>query len=158
MDIFKAICELLDKHNITYTVLEHTPVYTSEQAAKVRGRGAEALKHGAKAMVLRSGGTFYQFVIAANERMDFKRVKKILNSSSVTLATPEEVKEVTGLTIGSIPPFGNLFNLDVYVDKSLLQVEEIDFSAGSHDKSITMKLKDYLEIVKPKVVNFRKED
>jgi len=158
MDIYKKICNLLDKNNIKYKILKHEPVYTSEHAAEVRGRGIqEGLKRGAKAMILRSEGKFYQFIIAANEQLDFKKIRKILKAKTASFATPEEVKQVTGVTPGSVPPFGNLFNIPVYVDKSLLKTDEIDFNPGKHDISITMKQEDWVKLVKPIIEEYKKD-
>jgi len=155
MDVLSEIKQLLEKNKINYSLLEHEPVYTSEQAAKIRGRGVEeGLKRGAKAMIVRAEGKFYQFVIAAHKRISFKKVKQILKTKSVSLATPEEVKQITDCTPGSVPPFGNLFKIQVYVDKSLLFNEEIDFSAGRHEVSITMKREDWQKIVNPIIEDF----
>ena len=149
--VFSRIKGLLDKKHLSYKVMVHEPVHTSEQAAKVRG---VALQQGAKAMILRSEGKFYQFVIAGDKKIDFKKVKRILNTTSASFATPEEVEKVTGCTIGSVPPYGHLFNIPLYVDKSLLRNEIIDFNAGRHDTSLQMKCKDYLESVDAVIEDF----
>ncbi len=105
-------------------------------------------------MIVRAEGKFYQFVIAAHKRISFKKVKQILKTKSVSLATPEEVNQITNCTPGSVPPFGNLFDIIVYVDKSLLLNEEIDFNAGRHEVSITMKREDWQKIVNPIIEDF----
>jgi Ala-tRNA(Pro) deacylase len=91
------------------------------------------------------------FVVGGDRRIDLKTVKKdILGVKNISLASPEEVLEATTCTIGSVPPFGNLFSIPVYLDKHLAQTqEEIVFSAGTHNDSIRMKTKDYLLAVKP---------
>lgn len=158
MIVLSEIKQLLDQNKIKYSLLEHEPVYTSEQAAQIRGRGVEeGLKRGAKAMIVRAEGKFYQFVIAAHKRISFKKVKQILKTKSVSLATAEEVKQITNCTPGSVPPFGNLFSIPVYMDKSLLLNEEIDFNAGRHEVSITMKREDWQRVVSPIVEDFSEE-
>ena len=152
---FSRIKELLDGKQLGYKVMVHEPVHTSEEAAKIRGVD---LKQGAKAMVLRSEGKFYQFVIAGDKKIDFKKIKRILNSTSASFAMPEEVENVTGCVIGSVPPFGNLFNIPVYVDKSLLRNEVIDFNAGLRTHSLQMKLEDYLKAVNGVVEDFAATD
>jgi len=152
--IVEKIKSLLDSRRIQYTVFEHEPVRTSEEAARVRERltgmpASEILKRGAKAMIVRSNGRFFQFVLSAARRIDFKKIKQIVGSSSASLASPEEVLKATDCVPGSVPPFGNLFGMPVYVDSSLLSVEEIDFNAGEQTVSIVMKLKDWLAIVNP---------
>ena len=53
-----------------------------------------------------------------------------------------------------MPPFGNLYNMDVYVAESLLDDEEIAFNAGSHTELIKLAMRDYARLVKPKVLRF----
>ncbi|PIN74511.1 hypothetical protein COV18_06435 [Candidatus Woesearchaeota archaeon CG10_big_fil_rev_8_21_14_0_10_37_12] len=148
---FEQICALLDKQNIQYEVMEHEPVRTSEEAAIARGRTPEeGLKRGAKAMILRSEGKFYQFIIPAHKRIDLKKVKLLLQKKSLSFATGDEVVQVTDCLPGSVPPFGNLWNIPVFADSGLN--EELDFNAGLREKSITMKRVDWEKIVQPRIV------
>ncbi len=155
INVLNSIKELLEKNKITFSVYSHEPVFTSGQAAKVRGRGLEeGLKRGAKAIIVRSEGKFYQFIIPANKQLDFKKVKKILKTKSASFASIEEVKQVTNCTPGSVPHFGNLFNIQVFAEKSLLENKEIDFNAGKHETSITMKCQDWIKVVQPLMEEF----
>ena len=74
----------------------------------------------------------------------------------IELAAPKDVKQVTGCNIGSVPPFGNLFNLKVYFDKSIVENEIIAFNAGQHTRSIKMKSKDLVRVVNPVMGEFGK--
>ncbi len=94
-----------------------------------------------------------QVVVPGHRRIDLKSLKTLLNLKSAELASPEEVLEKTGCTIGSVPPFGKLFGLDTYADSSLFENETIFFSAGTHNDSIKIKSKDYLAALKPEVIN-----
>ena len=118
MTVLESIRKLLDEHKISYKCWDHPPVHTSEEAAKIRGT---ELSSGAKAMVLRSEGKFLMVVIAGDKKMDFRKVKKAIGSDRLTLASPEEVRQVTQCVIGSVPPFGNLFGVPVYLDESVLR-------------------------------------
>ncbi len=150
MNITQEIRKLLDAQNIQYTCWDHPPVHTSEEAAKIRGTPLES---GAKALVLRSEGKFLMVVIAGDKKMDMKKVKKAIGSDRLTLATPEEVLQVTHCAIGSVPPFGNIFSIPVYLDKSLLRNVIINFNAGKHGTSIAMSVSDYQKVVNPVVVD-----
>lgn len=154
MNIYDQIIKLLDKHEVVYETFEHEPVITSEQAAAVRGND---LAMGAKAMIMRSKGKFYQAVISGEKKIDMNKLKGILKTKSLSFASPEEVKHLTGCDVGGVPPFGNLFNIPVYLDKHILQQKIIDFNAGLRTHSIEMPLKDYLAIVNPHQVDFAKE-
>jgi len=153
INVFDEIKKLLDSKSISYEVKEHDPVYTSEQAAKARG---EDIKIGAKAMVLKVDKKFVMIVLSAALKIDGKKIRKELKVKKVRFATPEEVKEKTGCVLGSVPPFGNLFDLEVYVDKSLLDNEFMAFNAGLLTKSIKMKRVDYLSVVKHSLINISK--
>lgn len=177
--IFEKIKKLLDDNKIKYELLTHEPVYTSEQAAQMRGKGiVEGLKRGAKAMIFKYRKStnssddgfpntlknqkfltidekFIQFIVPAHKIVDVKKVKLLLNAKKIKMATPEEVLQVTDCEIGSVPPFGNLFNIQVYCDKELS--EELDFNAGLHDTSITMKRIDWEKVVKPVICDIAKE-
>ena len=153
MELFDKIKELFESKNIKYEVSEHEKVHTSEEAASVRG---EKVEEGAKALIFRSEGKFYMFVIAGNERIDYKKAKEEIGKDRISMATPEEVKEVSGVEVGAVPPLGNLFNIPVYFDKSVLETEYACFSAGSHYKSIKLKSEDLKKAVEPIVGDFAK--
>ena len=150
---FEKIKNVLNKAKVKYEVIDHEPVYTSEDAARVRGVD---IKIGAKSMIIISDGKFYNFVLSAAKKIDWNKVKKILLSNHVGFATPEEVLDNIHCEIGSVPPFGNLYNLKVYCDSYLLENEEIEFNAGLHTRSIRMKAKDWAQVVKPEIVDFSK--
>ena len=151
MNVVDKIKEFLDKNKVSYKLFEHEPTPTSELASKIRGT---PLERGAKAIVLRSKGTFLMCVLPGNRKINYKKVKEIIGSRKLSLATPEEVKKVTGCEIGGVPPFGNLFNIPLYVDRNLLNNELIDFNAGLKTVSIEMGSEDYIGITKSIVCDF----
>jgi len=154
--VFEKIKKLLEENKIQYHLLTHEPVYTSELAAQMRGKGvAEGLRRGAKAMIFKVDEKYIQCIVPAHKIVDIKKVKELLNAKKIKMATPEEVLQVTDCEIGSVPPFGNLFNIEVYCDKELS--EEIDFNAGLHDTSITMKRSEWEKVVKPIICDIAKE-
>jgi len=151
MDVFIEIKRLLEKHECDYSVSDHEPASTSADAARVRNTPIE---QGAKAIVLRSEGRFLMCVLPGNKKIDLKKIKAILDSKSVSLAASEEVLKTVHCRIGSVPPFGNIFKIPVYIEKSLLLSDKISFNAGMLTRSITMKTEDYLEIVKGNIEEF----
>jgi len=152
----KLIKELLDSNGITYEVSEHEPVYTSEQAAKVRG---VELKTGVKALVLKTEeGSFVMGLIAADKRIDLKRLAKITRTKKLRLASPQEVLKITGCEIGSVHPFENLHRLPTYLDSSILENDMVNFNAGLHTVSIEMKAKDLVKAIRPVIETFSKSN
>ena len=151
----KLIKKLLDQNGISYQVSEHEPVYTSEQAAKVRG---VELKTGVKALVLRTEeGKFVVGLVAGDRRIDLKKLAKILRTKKLRLASPQEVLKITGCKLGSVHPFGNLHDLSTYLDSSILENDMVNFNAGLHTVSIEMKAKDLIEAIRPVIEDFSKE-
>lgn len=151
MIVFAEIQQLLDRNRCPYTAEDHKPTPRSIDASRVRGTPIE---QGAKAIVLRSSGSFLLCVLPGNKTIDFKKVRLLINAKSLSLATPEEVKQVTSCVIGSVPPFGRIFNIPAYIEKSILRNEYISFNAGMLTRSITMKTEDYIKIARGKIEEF----
>ncbi len=150
----KLIKELLDKNGIPYQVFEHEPVYTSEQAAKVRG---VELRTGVKALVLKTSlGDFVVGLVAADRKIDLKKLANIVRTEKLRLASPQEVLERTGCEIGSVHPFGNLHRLPTYLDASILENEKVNFNVGLHTVSIQMKAADLVKVLNPTIGDFSK--
>ena len=97
---------------------------------------------------------FIQCVLSGNKKIKLKALKQKLDLKNASLASPEEVFNITGCTIGSVPPFGILLNLEMFADDFLFEQEKIVFSAGTHNDSIRMKTSDYKTITKPEIFNF----
>jgi len=150
MKIFEKIKKVLDERSLKYSVKHHEPVYTSEQAAKIRG---QSLKQGAKAIILKTEENFVLAVLSAEKKIDSKKLKEILGSKKISFSDVEKLKTY-GLQPGSVPPFGSILGLKTYVDRSLLENNEISFNAGSLTDSITLRLKDYLIVENPIICDF----
>jgi len=151
--VFEQIKKLLDDNTIGYEVMEHEPVYTCEDAAKVRGT---KLSQGTKALVMKADGKYIMAILPGDKELDMERLKRITQAKSLELANAKQVKDVTNCNIGAVPPFGNLFNLTVYADNGITQNEFLAFNAGSNKRSIKMRVKDLFKLVKPKIQNFSK--
>ncbi|MBI2655938.1 aspartate--tRNA ligase [Candidatus Woesearchaeota archaeon] len=151
--VFGKIRDVLNREKIEYEVLEHRPVFTSKETAEVRGT---ELKQGCKALVCKTEEGFIQAVVSGAKELDIEKLQKLTLFKKLELANAKDVKQVTGCNIGSVPPFGNLFGLKVYFDKSVLENAVVAFNAGQHTKSIKMKSKDLQKIVNPVVGEFSK--
>jgi len=148
----KLIKKLLDRYGLLYQVSEHEPVYTSEQAARVRG---VELKSGVKTLVLKTReGSFIMALIAGDRRIDLKKLAKITRTKKLRLASPREVLKITGCAVGSVHPFGNLHRLPTYLDTSILENNKVTFNAGLHTVSIEMEVKDLVMVIEPIIEPF----
>jgi Ala-tRNA(Pro) deacylase len=144
--VFDRLHDWLRQKGVSFTVLRHEPVYTSEQAAGVRGT---PLASGAKALVVKVGDRFVLFVLPADRKLDSRKAREALGAKASRFATKEEIEELTGLQPGSIPPFGSLFGLPTYCDPALAENAAINFNAGDHAISVQMPYADYAAVEKP---------
>ena len=123
-------------------MIRHEPVTTSEAAAAVRGVD---LNTGATAMVVKGREGFALAVLAADRKVDWKLLAPFVGKSP-RFATDEELQELTRLSKGAVPPFGGLFGLRTIYDESLLDVDRVNFNAGSHTDSVSMRRDDMVRI------------
>ena len=149
---FEKIVSFLKEKNAKFELIEHEPVFTSEQAAKIRGA---SLSQGVKAIVLKSGSA--KFVLACvpgGKKIDFKKLARICGEKKFALASPNEVLEKTGCEIGSVSPLGVVYPLETFFDKKILENEIVEFNAGLHTRSVRMNPKELVEALQPKIADF----
>ena len=97
-------------------------------------------------------------VLPASAKVDFELLKKATGSGKVEIASEKEFKDMfPECEVGAMPPFGNLYGMDVFVAESLTEDEDISFNAGSHRELVKMAYKDFERLVKPKVTKFSVE-
>jgi Ala-tRNA(Pro) deacylase len=144
--VFERLQAHLERAGVPFTVLQHEPVFTSEQAAAVRGT---PLSSGAKALVMKAGEKFVMLVLPADRKLDSRKTRSALGVKALRFASKEEVESLTGLQPGSIPPFGSFFDLPTYCEPALAENQSINFNAGDHAISIQMCHADYMAVEKP---------
>lgn len=144
--------DLLDDEGIKYLTIIHSPAYTAmEVAASAHIPGKEV----AKTVIVKLGGKMAMLVLPASKMVDLDLIAELTGAGSVSLATEPEFKDVfPGCEVGAMPPFGNLYGIDVYVTESLAEDEMIAFNAGSHTELIQLAYEDFARVVKPKVARF----
>ena len=153
--VLQQIVNLLNEAGVPFTQTEHPAVYTSEEAARVRGT---SLSSGAKALICKGETGFAMFVMPADRKLASKLVRTVSGWRKFRFASREEVAEISGLEPGSIPPFGSLLNLQTYCDQALSVNEQINFNAGDHEISISMTYDDYVRVERPIVGEFTATD
>jgi Ala-tRNA(Pro) deacylase len=149
--VFQRVEALLRGHHVSFEVMRHAPVYTSEEAARVRGT---PLASGAKALVCKGDDAVVMFVVPADRRLDSKAIRQSRGWRKLRFVTRDEVFKITGLEPGSIPPFGSLFGLPTFCDTRLGLNEKINFNAGDHSISVSMRYADYLRVESPELGTF----
>jgi len=153
-DIHEQLRALLDKEGAVYRVIEHEAEGRTELIAQIRGNRIE---QSVKSMTLqvrlnRKENMYCLANIPGDCRVDFDGVKSYFNADSVAFASREKAQALTGCVIGAIPPFSFNEQLQVLADPLVLENEDVVFNAGRLDRSIFMKLADYVRIAKPQIV------
>lgn len=94
-------------------------------------------------------------VLTASSQVDLSRLSAAAGGNHAVLASEQEFKDrFPDCETGAMPPFGNLYDLRVFVDESLRHDKEIAFNAGSHRELVRMVWEDFEKLVKPQITKF----
>ena len=151
----KKLASYLDENKIRYVTIKHSQAFTAQEiaaSAHISGRDF------AKTVVIKVDGKICFAVLPGSYKINFEELKKALGKETVRLAYEQEfMNKFPDCEVGAMPPFGNLYGLDVYVAASLTKDENIAFNACTHTELIQMKYKDFASLVNPKVIKFVKD-
>jgi Ala-tRNA(Pro) deacylase len=137
---------------LLYIVISHSPAYTAQGiAALVHIPGKEL----AKTVMVKMDSSLVMAVLPASFHVDLRRLRAEAMATTAALASESEFKDrFPDCEIGAIPPFGNLYGMEVFADEGLAKDEEIAFNAASHRELIRLAWEDFEKLVKPKVIRF----
>lgn len=146
----------LRENQVAYQIQHHPRAFTAQDVAASEHIPGRML---AKVVMVFADGRITMLVLPAPERVHLPEVARVLGAPEVRLA---EEAEFAGLfpdsEVGAMPPFGNLYNVPVYVDKTLTEDDTIYFQAGTHTDTMSLKYEDFARLVKPQVVSFSLEE
>ncbi len=145
--------DFLDFRQVSYEVTAHPEAHHSQDVAALLHQSG---KQFARVIMVRIESGFVMCVLPAHELIDMERLEKLLGEKgTVRIATEEEIKNLfPDGDIEAIPPFGNLYDLPVYLDQRLAQYDDIYFEAGSPGETATLRMDDYRRLVSPKISEF----
>ena len=147
--------EFLDSHNVKYVTISHSRAFTAQETAATVHVPVKEL---VKTVMVKINGKMAMAVLPASCKVDFDLLKKATRAATIEIASEKEFKDLfPDCEIGAMPPFGNLYGMDVFVAESLTEDKEIAFNAGSHRELVKMAYKDFERLVKPKVMKFSVE-
>ena len=148
--LVQRVLALLADSGVEHRILHHDPVFTSEQAAAVRGTPLEG---GAKALICHADNRTVLIVVPANLRLDTRAFKSVYGVKNLRMAAAEEV-EAVGAVVGGVPPFGKAMDLQTYADEGIAARTTLSFNAGSRTTSVVLAARDYLRIEQPIMGHF----
>ncbi|MGH8564365.1 MAG: aminoacyl-tRNA deacylase [Gammaproteobacteria bacterium] len=148
----KKLKEFLDSHRVKYVSIVHSRAYTAQEiAASAHVPGREL----AKTVMVKVDGRIAMAVLPASHQVDFERLRAAIGAANVGLASEKEFQDrFPECELGAMPPFGNLYGMEVYAARQLSEDREIAFNAGSHTELIKLAYTDFARLVSPKVLDF----
>ncbi len=148
----KKLKEYLNNNNIKYVTIFHSQAYTAQEVAATAHIPGKEL---AKTVMVKIDDKMAMAVLTAADKVDFDSLKEAVGAGKVELASEQEFENMfPGCEIGTMPPFGNLYEMQVFVEENLTEDTEIAFNAGSYTELIRLSYKDFERLVKPTVVKF----
>jgi Ala-tRNA(Pro) deacylase len=152
MPILTKLKDFLDANHVVYEVRSHQRAFTAQEVAAAQHvRGREL----AKVVMLRAGDEYVMAVLPAPYHVDIARLGEATGKRDLRLATEAEFAGLfPGCEPGGMPPFGNLYGVPVWVDRSLTQDEEIFFNAGNHEQTVHLAYADFARLVQPRIASF----
>jgi len=152
MSIPRRIREYLDSQNISHEWLSHPEAFTAQEVAHSLHVSGKRL---AKTVVLDAEGRLVMAVLPASHRLNLPELKAVLEVKRLEMLPESELTRLfPDCELGAIPPFGNLYGIEVWVDRAVAEAEEIVFTAGTHVDAVRMKYSDYADLAKPHVSRF----
>ena len=141
----------LDEQNVKYVTMHHSAAYTAQELAALLHVAGREL---AKTVIIKIDGRCAMVVLPASRRISFPRLRDMLAGKDVELATEADFVDLfPPCDLGAMPPFGNLFDVPVYVDQTLTEDEEIVFNDGTFSTAVRMPYSDFARLVQPTVIN-----
>jgi len=152
MPIPKLISEFLDAKQLWYQYCTHSPAYTAQGTAHAQHISGKEL---AKVVMIMADMKLLMAVVPASCRVDLTKLRALLHSNSIRTASEDEFKNIfPDCELGAMPPLGNLYHLDVWMDETFRSHPSIIFNAGTHAQTIQMSFADFERLVQPKSGSF----
>lgn len=142
----------LREHAVAFQVQNHPTTYTAGEVATVEHIPGKMV---AKSVIGFADGKTVMLVLPSTYLVDYKKAAHALEAAEFELANEEDLASLfPDCEIGAMPPFGNLYQMPVYVDTSLTTDETIVFPAGSHTETMSLHYADFAQLVQPAVLDF----
>lgn len=152
MGVLKRLKDYLDENKIKYVKITHSRAYTAQEiAASAHIPGKEL----AKTVIVKVNNGFAMAVLPASRKVNFDKLREVVGNKEIILAEEDEFKDLfPDCEVGAMPPFGNLYQIPVYVASALAEDKEITFNAGTHTDVIKISYSDFEQLVQPTTGTF----
>ena len=148
----ETLKNFLDENGVKYVTIKHSIAYTAQQIAESAHIPGDEL---AKTVMVKLDGRLAMAVLRGTDKVDLDLLRGAAGAKTAELAGEVQFQgEFPGVELGAMPPFGNLYDMPVYVDEGLTQDRVIAFNAGTHSELIQLAYADFQRLVNPTVANF----
>jgi len=148
----KTLTRFLDDNGVKYVTIRHSIAYTAQQIAESAHIPGDEM---AKTVMVKLDDRLTMAVVRGTDKVDMDLLRGAAGANKSELATEVQFQGVfPGIELGAMPPFGNLYDMPVYVDEALSRDERIAFNAGTHSELIQLDYADFERLVQPTVANF----
>jgi len=148
----KKLKKFLDENNIPYTTITHSQAFRAQQVAASAHISGKDM---AKTVMITINGKMAMAILPASRHVIFQLLKDAIGEDHIELASEQDFRDLfPECEVGTMPPFGNLYDMDVYVDPSLAEDHLIAFNAGSHTELIQLEYRDFENLVSPELIQF----
>jgi len=151
MGVPARLIDFLNQSKVRYEVLHHPEAFTAQELAAiehVKGRSH------AKVVMVKTGGELLMAVLPADHRIDLEKLGKVTGRPAALANEGEFKVQFPDCAVGTMPPFGQLYGVATYLDRSLADADRIVFEAGTHSDAVKMRYADYERLAKPTVADF----
>jgi Ala-tRNA(Pro) deacylase len=145
--------DYLRENKIPFEVQHHARAITAQEVAATEHVPGRMF---AKTVIVMTGGEeMAMLALPAPYHVNPKKAAEALGAREVLLAEEERFADAfPDCEVGAMPPFGNLYDVPVFVDKTLAEDETIVFRAGTHTDTMSVNYSDFERLVAPTVVEF----
>lgn len=143
----RRLIEFLDRENAKYSIVRHSPAVTASEIAEAAHLSGRLL---AKTVIVNVNGRLAMAVVPASDRLHPERLAEDLGSNDVKIAPESAFRDrFPDCEPGAMPPFGNLYDMTVFLSPLLAREEMIAFNAGTHHELVQMRYDDFERLVQP---------
>jgi Ala-tRNA(Pro) deacylase len=147
----KRLEKVFRDENVKFSMTKHSEVYSAQRVAGLLHIPGEQL---AKVVMVKGDDKLAMMVLPAPHRLDLVKVKRVLKAEAVRLAREEEFAHLfPDCEVGAMPPFGHLYGVPTYIDRTLSTQLQIAFPAGSHREVMQVAYADFERTAKPVVAD-----
>jgi Ala-tRNA(Pro) deacylase len=155
MALVERLRVFLEQNHAEYTHTVHPLAYTAREVASAEHLPAREV---AKTVIIHADGHYRMAVVPASRLVDLQEVRLALGFIHARLATEHDIAQLfPDCELGAMPPFGNLYNMQVFLDSALAGEPVIAFNGGSHRDVVHMRTEDFRCLVNPSVVSLARE-